>query len=47
VDTQILEQNLEALLKFATGDGKEKPDHVVFVASERFNVKSLRDATVL
>jgi short-subunit dehydrogenase involved in D-alanine esterification of teichoic acids len=41
-DTQILEQNSEALLKVGTSGSKEKLDHT----SDRFTVKSLADATV-
>jgi NAD(P)-dependent dehydrogenase (short-subunit alcohol dehydrogenase family) len=45
-DTDALEQNLEALLKFATSEGTKKLDHVVFTAGDSFNVKGLADMTV-
>lgn len=35
-NTEALEQNIEALLQFATNDGKEKLDHVVFTAGDSF-----------
>jgi NAD(P)-dependent dehydrogenase (short-subunit alcohol dehydrogenase family) len=44
-NTETLEQNLEALLKFATSEGREKLDHVVFTAGNRFTIRSLVDMT--
>jgi NAD(P)-dependent dehydrogenase (short-subunit alcohol dehydrogenase family) len=45
-NTETLKQNLEALLRFATSDGKDKLDHVVFTAGDSFAVKNLVDTTV-
>lgn len=45
-NTDVLEKNLEALLKFATNDGDKKLDHVAFTAGDSFTVKSLADMTV-
>jgi NAD(P)-dependent dehydrogenase (short-subunit alcohol dehydrogenase family) len=45
-NTELLEQNIESLLKFATHDGNKKLDHVVFTAGDSFTVKSLADMTV-
>ena len=45
-NTESLEQNIESLLKFATSDGKEKLDHVVFTAGDSFSVTGLADTTV-
>lgn len=45
-NTETLKQNLDALLNFATNDGREKLDHVVFTAGDSFTVKSLADMRV-
>jgi NAD(P)-dependent dehydrogenase (short-subunit alcohol dehydrogenase family) len=45
-NTETLEQNIEALLQFATYNGKEKLDHVVFTAGDSFKVNGLADMTV-
>ncbi|KAK1750521.1 hypothetical protein QBC47DRAFT_118568 [Echria macrotheca] len=44
-DTASLETNLEALLKFATEDGKRKLDHVVFTAGDALKLKPLAEMT--
>jgi NAD(P)-dependent dehydrogenase (short-subunit alcohol dehydrogenase family) len=45
-NTETLEQNLEALLRLATNDGKEKLDHIVFTAGDSFRAQRLADMTV-
>ena len=45
-NAETLEQNLESLLEFATSDGKDKVDHVVFTAGDNIVLTSLADVTV-
>lgn len=42
-NTATIESNLDALLRFATSDGADKLDHVVFTAGDALNLVTLAD----
>ena len=46
LDEKALEQNLEALFKFASKDGKEKIDHVTFSAGDSFSLTPFAETTI-
>lgn len=45
-DATNLEANIESLLKFATANGADKLDHVVFTAGDALSIKSVAEASV-
>jgi NAD(P)-dependent dehydrogenase (short-subunit alcohol dehydrogenase family) len=46
IDPVMQEQNLDALLQYATNGGVEKLDHVVFTAGDNIGIPKINEATI-